>query len=167
MPALPSAPQSSPACCDRVPATLRRYPLTPPTQFSLNRKHHEISRPANRNSRPIVHWCRGVWDAQAAYYRRPSSRSRGELASSLTRGSACQSTNTTSTRQWIFSRSNFDNLTGSRSLHLGRSLSAPREADEAIKLSGGARIIVALWPRYYCPTRARGELRCRATASAP
>jgi hypothetical protein len=108
--ASPSGRQCSLACCDRVPTRLpTRGPCSqctgiarevmPARSGSPNKgKAHEILRSADRDSDPLVHRCCCIWDAQAAHYRRPSSRSRGELASLLSRGSACESTKTTSAR---------------------------------------------------------------------
>jgi hypothetical protein len=57
--------------------------LVQPIGFSLVWKPHEIPSPTARHSGAAIHWCRGIRDAQAARCRRPPSRSRGELATSL------------------------------------------------------------------------------------
>jgi hypothetical protein len=55
---------------------------------SLEGSNHEIPRSADRDPGPLVYWHRRIWDAQAADYCRPCSRSSSERAAAIARNRA-------------------------------------------------------------------------------
>ena len=69
--------------CSSAPDPLQSDAYGGRSRLSYKEKAHEIPRSADRDPPPLVHWYHCIWDAQAADYRRPSSRSRRELAGSV------------------------------------------------------------------------------------